>query len=290
MVPLYRFLFNAKLWLVILILVAGITMIKLTVRDVPVISQAEKITKDTIAPLQGGVMQVSKAVDDFINGFTSYQKTRTENKNLKKQVAGLETELNRYKEFEIKNIQLRDLLDFKQANAGKYEMVTASVISRDPSNWLRRITIDRGSADGLKKDMPVVTQDGLIGKILQVSKHTSDVILILDTTGSGVGGKVQLTRTFGVVEGVADDFNYLRMIHLPRDAAIRENQTIVTSGLGSVYPKDIPIGRVIKIQAESNGILKYALIKPYADFDRLEDVFVVKSVAPNMYETPQGGQ
>lgn len=284
-----RFIFKAKFWLVILILLIGILALRLTVRDVPVISQAEQISKDAIAPLESGVMKVSQTVNEFLSGITSFGETKSQNKELKKKISGLETEVTRLKGFEYENVRLRDMLEFKQSKADQYEMVTASVIARDPSNWLKRITIDRGSADGIQKDMPVVTQDGLIGKILKVSAHNSEVILILDSTGSGVGGMVQISDTFGVVEGVDDDLNNVRMIHLPRDANIMINQTIITSGLGGIYPRGIPIGRVVKIQPEPNGILKYATVKPYADFDRLQDVFVIKKVF-NQGGTGQGGR
>lgn len=289
MVLVYRILFNAKLWLVIIILIVGITVIKYTVKDVPVISQAEKISKDAIAPLEGGVMKVSRAIDDFIGGITSFSEMKNQNKELKKKVTQLEGQVNKLKGFEYKNIDFRRMLEFKEATANNFELVTASVIGRDPNNWLKRITIDRGSKDGIQKDMPVVTEEGLVGKILSVSNHNSEVILMLDSTGAGVGGKVQITGTLGVVEGVDDDFNNVRMVHLPRDGDIRENQVIVTSGLGGIYPQNIPIGRVVKIQPEPNGILKYAMVKPYVDFDKLDDVFVIKKVNAELTEPPQGG-
>ncbi|MFZ5640269.1 MAG: rod shape-determining protein MreC, partial [Bacillota bacterium] len=155
-----------------------------------------------------------------------------------------------------------------------FELVTAKVIGRNSDNWFSTMTINVGTNDGIAKNMAVITGKGLVGRVINVAQYSSEVMLIFDRNSS-VGGLSQVTRTPGVLER-DQDTGMLRMIHIPKDLPIREKQTIVTSGFGGIYPPDLPVGMVIKVEIESNGLVKVATVRPFVDFNRLEEVFVVK--------------
>ena len=151
------------------------------------------------------------------------------------------------------------------------------VTARDLENLHQTLIINKGSEDGIRKDMPVINEQGLIGRIINVTDRTSEVLLILDREGA-VGAMVQQTRVPGVVEGLGPGSDQLQMIHINVDAPIGVNQVIITSGYGGIFPKGLRIGYVKEIIPEANGLMKRAVIQPFVDFDRLEEILVVTGV------------
>lgn len=190
------------------------------------------------------------------------------------EVAQLKGKINRLNEVELENSRLRGLLKMKENLSSQWQTVTARVIARDAGNWYQTVTINRGMNDGLKKGLAVINQDGLVGQIISVSGSTAEVLLILDKDGA-VSVLDQLSRTPGVVEGVDNPRGFLRMIHVPQDAVLRENEIIISSGLGGLFPPGLRIGYVVSVQAEPNGLMKQAIVRPFVDFERLEEVLVL---------------
>lgn len=285
---MFRYLVNRYTMGVLVIVIGIMGLMHFTSFDRPDLTKAEKITKDIFAPLQGGVTRVSNYFSNSLNALFSFREIKKENRELKKKVAQLERENSLLKEYEYQNLRLRELLDFKDSTANDYALVAASVVGHNPSNWFDVITINRGSSDGVERDMPVITGKGLVGRVINVAEDSSDVLLILDSN-SAVGGISQVTRTPGIVEGVSENSGFIRMIHIPKDAPLKENQVIVTSGLGGIFPKGLPIGRVTNIQTKSNGLVKEATIRPFVDFNRLEEVFVIGKVfAVKAPTSPEG--
>ena len=154
--------------------------------------------------------------------------------------------------------------------------MSAEVIARSPENWHKSMTINRGKADGISRNLVVVTPQGLVGRVTSCTDTTSEVLLILDRE-SAVGALVQVSRTQGIVEGHGDQ-NRLKMVNIPYDSSIQNGQIVVTSGLSEIFPPGLRIGEVIDVGHEPNGLLKYAYIKPSVDFDKLEEVFIIKPV------------
>jgi rod shape-determining protein MreC len=136
--------------------------------------------------------------------------------------------------------------------------------------------INRGTNDGLKKDMAVITSQGLVGNVVEAFSSSAKVELILDPR-SAVGTIVQRpeSRVAGIVQGNKDDKMMARMVNIPRDADVVEGDQIVTSGFGGVYPKGLAVGIVDRIDNDEGGLLKYAILKPAVDFQKLEEVAVI---------------
>jgi len=173
---------------------------------------------------------------------------------------------------------------FRNPTLEKYEKVGASVIDRNSTSWYRTLTLNRGSKDGVAANDPVIGALGLIGKVISVSPTTSEALLILDGEGqvSALVRGSDGSGTFGIVQG-----NYKRGSRLTSDGNLqmlfrREDNVnagdlVLTAGAGGVYPKDVPIGKVVEIQLDPTGLLKTAFIKPLVNFDSLEEAYIVKT-------------
>ncbi|MDU2066040.1 MAG: rod shape-determining protein MreC [Sporomusaceae bacterium] len=203
--------------------------------------------------------------------FTVYQ----ENQRLKSEIEASRQQNADMTEITAENDRLKLMLDYKK-QATQFDLVAATVIARDPGTWTSIIVINKGTNDGLTKDMPVVTPQGLVGNVVQVFGSTAKVQLLLDPR-SAVGALNQRSesRVAGIVEGSGANHNAPRMVNLSRDADIVAGDHIVTSGFGGLYPKGISVGDVIDIANDEGGLLKYAVLKPAVDFDRLEEVFII---------------
>jgi len=264
-------------FLVLLVLILG--LMRATIGDRQDISLAEKLLRDAYAPLQVAVYKVRDYIGGIETAFGSKEMLAKRNLELSRKLGRLKYENQVLLEYLHENQRLRDMLEFKEKTADSYDLLAARVIARSPELWYRSLSIDRGEADGINKDMVVITPDGLVGRVIATSAHTAEVMLITDRE-SAVGALVQETRTQGLVEGLGER-NQVKMIDIPYDAPLEEGQTVVTSGLGQVFPKGIRVGKVLKVAKESNGLLKYAIVKPAANLNSLEEVFVITKTKAN---------
>ena len=174
------------------------------------------------------------------------------------------------------NNQFRQLYGWQQRSASKYRL--ANVVLRDPANWWRTVEIDLGSRDGIRENMPVLTSDGLVGRIGQVSYTRSQVVLIGDPNCKVSALVENEARDMGVitVSGVFDG-SLVSMEYLPPKATLKTGQNVVTSGLGGVFPRGIPVGKVVDAQPAEFGLTTEADIKLSADLGSLEEVWVLIS-------------
>jgi len=233
--------------------------------------------RDVLAPVEKGITLVVNKAGGWLASVKDYGRLYAENQALKQQVAELRAANIKMEEYRRENDRLRDLLNYSEANRHFFDFTVAPVIGRNPSNWYHTLTLGLGSKAGLKKDQVVVTYQGVVGRIIATTPRTAEVLLILDREGA-LGAMVQLNRTPGVVEGSPDYRGYLQMIRISRDASVQENQLVVTSGLGGIFPKGLLLGTVVKIIYEPDGLMKRAIIAPSVDFDRLEEVLVITGV------------
>lgn len=282
-----RYIINRYVLGFFALLVLALVLISYTGESRQTLTPIEKIVKVVAAPLETGISKVVYRVSDTVNSLSSLGSAAAEDETLKERVAKLESENNLLKEYEYQNMRLRDLLQFKDSVSRSYDTVSASIIARNPSNWFQTVTINRGTSDGISKNMAVVTAQGLVGHVINVTGSSAEVSLIINDS-SAVGGMVQVTRTPGVVEGLTGTSGYLKMIHIATEAPVREKQVVISSGLGGIYPKGLPIGKITEIEMESNGLVKYAMIRPFVDFNLLEEVLVIKSVFGDNAVAPSG--
>ena len=204
------------------------------------------------------------------HGYVYLVKVEEENQELREKALELTEETHRYREKEERYSRLVDILEFKRQF--EFETVPAEVVGRDLNSWYEVIIIDRGIQDGVDKGMAVVSHMGLVGHVLQAVSRWSKVLLITDFR-SAVDALIQRGRQGGIVVGLTK--NSCKMKYLSLNADIIPGDQVISSGLGGLYPKGLPIGRVMEVERKGQGFFKEAQISLNVDMNKLEEVLVV---------------
>ncbi|MFA6561272.1 MAG: rod shape-determining protein MreC [Verrucomicrobiia bacterium] len=235
--------------------------------------------RSLVTQLFSPVLSMSAALQHWWDASRQEVQSRTalleQNHQLREQIALQMQDRLRLTELEDENRRLRDMAGFRQAVGSRLK--PARITGRDPSNWWKTILLDIGSNDGVSEGCAVVTTAGLIGKTVAVTHTMSRVLLIVDPNCK-VSGLVQETRSPGIVEGVFEGLGTApgcRMDFIGRDAKVFANYTVITSGLGGVFPKGIRIGTLEAAALNESGLYKSARLKPAVDLNRLEELFVI---------------
>ena len=200
--------------------------------------------------------------------------------NIKSENAKLLNEVNELKAFHTKyqeNVneldRLRKLLDFKSSS--KMKLIPAQVIGRDLTVDHQTITINKGSADGLRAQQAVITTQGAVGYIFKPEAHSSHVMLLTDRYAV-TDAVVQKTRSHAIVEGLGRDSGSLQYVE--RDETIQVGDMIVTGGLDKIYPSGFPLAIVSEVLKKPNSSMRFINVKPVVESDKIEEVFIVVSV------------
>ena len=248
-----------------------------------------KSVSTVAAPFEKAISWVGSQLRYVTSNIWEIATVHEQNKMLRNEVDQLRIQNLQASEYAAENARLRALLGYKQA-AMQFDLVAARVIGREADSWSHMIVIDRGTADGVKENMAVVTEKGLVGHVIEAGPNYAKVQLILDPRSS-VGTLVQRaeSRVVGIVEGDPANPMMPRMINVPKNADIEEGDIIVTSGFGGMYPKGLVVGLVSSLENDEAGLLKIALLEPAVDFQKLEDVAVIvnsREAPPEPLKTP----
>ena len=200
-----------------------------------------------------------------------YHSTFNKYIKLKEEMAISKGKLIVQEEIFWENKRLKGLLDLKTNS--KYPMLAAKVIGRDPANWGATIYIDRGEKDGMKQGMPVVNALSVIGKIQEVGKNVSKVMLLTDPTFS-VAALLQRTREGGLISGTLQ--GVCRMRYLSLEADIHVGDKVITSNLSSSFPEGLLIGEVMGIEENRNSPTMECLVQPAVSLSEIEEVLIIK--------------
>lgn len=224
-------------------------------------------------PIKGSTGKIAVALGNFFGNLRDINKLDNINDDLEKENKKLRSENIKLKELELENQVLRQQLQFAQDNPS-LDLVACQVVGRDPNNFLQFITINKGTSDGLKKDMPVISEGYLVGKIVEIDKRTSKVFLITNPS-SAVNALIQSSRATGIVRG---ELGFGLVIEsVTQEVKVTKGDVVVTSGIGGVFPKGLVIGKVESVEEKQSNVFKKATLKPYLDFTSLEVVFVIKN-------------
>jgi rod shape-determining protein MreC len=273
---LFTILKNKYLWLLVLIFSAAFIVMRATAVERDTVTWAETAIRDGYAPLQSGFTGFKTQFSDFTSGLSSKRELLRQIQTLQEQNDVLRRENQALYEYRAEALRLQRLISFQNDNLETYSLVPARVIARSPSTWYKFIIIDRGAAEGVNRNMAVISPAGLVGRVASTTQHTAQVNLLTDRE-MAVGVVAQDSReTRGIVEGVGDD-NLLRMANIPYYSEIRVGEKAVTSGLSQIYPPGILIGTIQEINDEAGGLLKSAVVKPVVHFDQLEEVLLITS-------------
>ena len=249
-----------------------------------IINSLENVEKDAVSsgigsainPLQKTIYSITDGIKGTLDFFLNFSEVKEENIKLTKENIELKNELLEYETLKEENDRLKEILNYTDSK-NDYNYIGCEIIGYSGESFLKGYIINKGENDGLQKDMVVISNKGLVGKITSTGSNWAIVESIL-SENIAVSVMVNSSReNIGILRGYLSGSNkaITEISNIPMDSNIKEGDTIVTSGLGEVYPKEIRIGEVIKIETDEIKVTKTAIVKPYVDFDKLEDLFIV---------------
>ncbi len=237
-----------------------------------------------LSPVERAICYIGDGVKDNVRTIFSFRTVKSENEELRKQVEQLKGDNLQLKQQVLAALRYQELDQgvFQSPTLQKFNKIGATVVNRNPSAWYQIVTVNKGSNHGVKIDDPAVANLGLVGKVVSVSSTTSDILLILDGEGQ-VGALVRDSNgkaIFGILRGTYKKESRLNIegsleMNFRQADEVNVGDLVFTSGLGGVYPKDIPIGVVAGVRLDSTGLLKTAAIDPIVNFDAIEEVYLV---------------
>ena len=243
--------------------------------DISVAVKTYSKTKVYVSDLMGPTLKVVSAPFRFTAGiFDSYfalVDVKRKNSELKKRLDALQLQGQRLPELERENERLRHLLRFMEQRPGT--LTAARVIGEDATNWFKCIIIDKGSGNGIKEKMPVITPDGIVGQAVEVNQwHTK--VMILNDTNSAIDVYVAGKQTRGVIAGTGR--TTLKMKYVLKNDEVEPGDKLITSGKDGVYPRGLPVGVVIAVNKNVVGLFADVEVMPFNNFRKLDEVLVVR--------------
>ncbi len=224
-----------------------------------------------LTPIQSLLAQIHRGAVGMWNTYADWKGVRRDNAALRAEAERLRVQALQREETERENTRLRRLLELRERLP--LSTLAGEVVGRESGGWVRALTVNRGRGSGVAQQTPVIVPEGLVGRVVQVRPGASVVQLINDPA-STVGAVVQRTRTPGLIEG--DAGGVVRFKFMARDGAqVAPGDLIVTSGLGSLFPKGLPVGRVVAIEDKGSALFHFAVVAPAVDFARVEEVLLL---------------
>ena len=236
----------------------------------PTWNPAEQFVIEITAPFQKLIKQTTKSTEELWLNYFRLVDVHHENTQLKNEIHVLKIANSRYLELLATQESLEELLQFKQTI--NRPVLAAQVIGLDPTGWFKSVIIDKGKWAGLRIDMPVVNAFGVVGRVVSVSSNYAKVLLIIDQN-SAVDCLVQRSRDRGMLKGLMSEICKLDYVAKSND--ITMGDIVVTSGLGGVFPKGLPVGRILDVKEISGELFKDIKIRTAVDFSKLEEVLVI---------------
>ena len=262
-----------------LVLLAGVILAQLLLLAVQIKrdSQGRLIrvwTVGAVSPFQRAGASGVGGIRGVWNHYFALQNAARENERLRSENNTLKLQINQLQSRAAEADRLAGLLNFRQAHQN-VPMLGARVIGTSADTASQTVYLDRGERDGIRRNMGVITPDGVVGKVIESYSNTSQVLLLSDKD-SGVGAMISESRIQSPVGGVGEPL--LSMKYVPNDDEVNLGQHVVTSGMDRIFPRDLPVGTVSQIKA--GNPFKQIRIRPSANLERLEEVIVLLSLQP----------
>lgn len=272
-----QFFSNKRLIVLLISMIILVAMIGFSMRERTTLTKPEQFFKDSVATVQSIFYKPAKSVAGFFENISDLKNLYSENKVLKARLDEYAKLSVDFRDIKKENDELRELVG-QSSSMRDYHTIPASVIARSPDRWNNRLTLDKGSEDGVEVNMAVVTPNGLIGKVKNVQPFSSTVQLVSDLDRTNrISAYVQDNQdVFGVIDGYDVEKQTLLFNNITIDVEVKEGGTVVTSGLGGIFPKNLIIGEIIEVRNDKYGLTQSALIKPSADLYNINHVMIVK--------------
>ncbi|MGL5150259.1 MAG: rod shape-determining protein MreC [Clostridium sp.] len=264
--------------LAVTIVLLSVTFLGLIIYSVK--SEDKTFVEDGAGAVLNPVQEIAYTINNKVKGavdfFLNFSEVKEENKRLTKENNELENKLTQYSSLEEENNRLREMLDFsKQRDA--YNYIATNIIGIAGNNIVDGYIIDKGTDQGIKKDMVVISSSGLVGQVTSTGNNWSIIQSVL-SQNVAVSVMLESTReSTGILKGYVggSDDNLAIVTNLPMNSEVKEGDVILTSGHGFIYPKEIRVGEVVSVEEDKVKVMKTAIVKPYVDFNKLEELFIV---------------
>lgn len=229
--------------------------------------------------VQSPVTTITSSVSGYFSSIANLRSAQDENDALRQKIQELEVELKAKEDLAAENERLNALLNLKEKS--QYKVLNARIIGRDPSVWFDSSIVNRGSLDGVKLNMPVVTNGGLLGRVTAVGPLTSQVdLLTRDKSGVGaVVGEIAGSNALGVVVG-SSKRDLVEMRYVPGTVEVQPGQAVYTTGQDGIYPAGLKVGEIVEVDSGSATTPHRIVIRPSAGIDSMQEVGIL------LYEPP----
>lgn len=269
-----RYLFTKKVKIVLivaLLLTAGLAVVSnllgTTVGDL--------VVQAVLTPLRAGASALTEQAENIYDYIFKYEQLAAENATLREELSQIQEDNRDAASIKRENDRLRELLELTKENPD-YELVDGYIISWDSTDWSYSFTVNRGTGAGIETGMCAITESGaVVGVVSQVGSNYCVVTSVLDSS-LDISAIIASSGYSGIVRGsyATGQTGMLRMDYLPSAAVVRNNDQVVTAG-STVYPRNLILGNIVDWAMTDNGMAKYAILKPAADMDSLEQVFIL---------------
>ncbi|ARI76926.1 rod shape-determining protein MreC [Halobacillus mangrovi] len=272
-------LFRRKRLMVVLIgFIVLVALIGFSIRDRDSLSTPEKFLQDTVGWMQTIIHKPVSIVDNTVENVQNMLEVYEQNQVLKARLSEYKGVIKDNQRLKNDNEELRNTIEKTEA-LNDYSPIQATVIARSSDRWFEQMTINKGEEHGVEKDMAVMTSDGLVGKIKSAGAFHSTVQLL---SGFDRSNKISSwviregqDEAFGLIEGYDDETGRLLLEGIKLDEELKEGDTVISSGLGGVFPSDLRIGTVKEVVNDQFGLTKTAYVEPFADLFDIKHVIVV---------------
>ena len=258
---------------IIITIIILIFLVVITNTDIAKMSYVENIVSTLVMPIQNGLTYLKGKLTGNDSFFQDINNLKVENENLKKKNSELEQSLREYEIVKSENDTLKEYMNLKDKYKD-YTTMPAYVINKDISNYSNTVVINVGEKDGIKENMTVIADEGLVGHVISVTDHTAKVQTIIDTA-TAVTSTISTTKDTIIVQGTLENSGELKATYIPTDATVLQGDNVETSGLGGIYPKGIHIGTIKEVYNTKNPTDRYATVETAVDFSKLATVLVI---------------
>ena len=257
------------------LIVLSLYLMTAGVRQSDRVSAPARGTLEVLRPIQAGTANFSAGLRSLYHDYLNLVQVRQENERLIAELARVKAQQARMAELEAENRHLAELLELRDVLGA--DAIAANVIGSDATGISHTLILGQGSASGLRPGMAVLSNQGVVGRIIETSPHASRVLLI-DDHNSALDGFDQRSRARGIVAGMVDDGVIMK--YMDRSQDIKARDTIVTSGLDGIFPRGLLVGTVSGVHREGPGLFLAVQLAPAVSFRELEQVLVVRQQRP----------
>ena len=274
--PFFQIFFKNKFFIITLVVALLLSIVPTVLCAMGQGSYVRKALQTAAQPFSWAFTKIGEGLSGFSVYFQKLSDLQKENEELRAQLDDYRDRIYNAKMLEEENKWLSDYLGLKKEHSD-FLFEEASVIGRESGNYSTVYTLSKGTMHDIKVNMPVITEDGVVGYVTEVGPTWCRAVSIIETA-SAVGAYIERSGELGLIEG-SYELRFegkCRMIRLPADADVHEGDRVLTSGLGSIYPRGLFVGEVVSVDADPYSRTLTAVVQPKVDYSSLVKVMIIK--------------